>query len=72
MSRVHAGHQAASGWSAYGASSVEVGQLHALRCHPIHAWCLEMLLSETGKVAVAGVVDHDIDKVWLAGKGVSN
>ena len=72
MSRVHAGHQAASGRSAYGAGGIEIGQLHAFLCHPVHARCLEMLLAKAGKVAVAGIVDHDIDKVWLAGKGVSN
>ena len=67
---MHARHQAAPGGSAHRAGRIEVGQLHALLGHAVHARGLELFLSEAGKIPVPRIVDHDVNEVRLAGGGL--
>ena len=70
VSGMHARHQAAPGGGAHRAGRIEVGQLHALLGHAVHARGLELFLSEAGKIPVPRIVDHDVNEVRLAGGGL--
>ena len=70
VSGMHARHQAAPGGRAHRAGRIEVGQLHALLGHAVHARGLELFLSEAGKIPVPRIVDHDVNEVRLAGVGL--
>ena len=70
MPRVNTRHETTAGRSADGTGGVEIGELHSLGCHTVDTWRLEMLLPETGEVAVAGVVHHDVDEVRFTGSSM--
>ena len=62
---VHTIKQAAPRGSAHGAAGIMLRELHSGSRHAIDVGCLEKLLPITTEVTIAGVINHDENKVGL-------